>query len=1247
MEHMFARNICFKMGEKMNPLYKVISKITKENYRPELVRIQNEPGSGKSHNVAQVIADDLNNSNSHNIWLYLTTDKQNRDSEYKAIKKLAIGHSDEMLLLKSNKDYIVEFFQELIKEHGIKNDLNSEEQCIIDNFLKKINREKCPQTYIIFKKIIEQIFRLKRFSDLKNNFADSEIEDEDQKELIKNIHQLNYSTENDFKRQLSQIRKQRQRDQKDTQFTLEEKKEIFTGIFPWYEQIFPSINMTKYRCIVTTAHKFFFPVRNFLGEQKSFVELYKNEHVTLIMDEADQIKKVWLDQIINSVAPEKGDSFQCEDIFILFRRILQSLSEETNSISFDFISKKENQKILTAIRKRFKDVAKKYYLNCNVQLDPDLEIDNSHFIFNDGAQNIVFNSDHEKERLIIKYDKRQKINIITLAKKDKKGGVLLSKALRDMKSAITFFVIKTNQLAAQYHQFKIDKNDELKTPRYVIMDLQEEHLFILRTLIPPSTWEQNHLHEYLIQTFLERKTAKSKLNAKNLFTIDNSMFNRGFHYYRIISNPDREAMVHVYLFAQKNTPEKILAQAANNWRVLMVSATIDNESSLANFDFHWLESHVSCIRDLNSTENELLNEDNKKRVELYQKNVVTEVSQISIYTGKDTVEHVFKNWLKRYNPKISINEVKELLDDYPEDINVISSYDDEMVYYFDRDLKTLAAIISMIHLYQNDPTKQSFIIYRNAKTDSKMVTWFLNVLEKINLKNYDQCLVTIAAKDKRDSLPQIKRDWQKGDLRILLTTYATLERGVNLQYPVPDKYWKNKNKYYAIVQEKFVDWDNPKKDLDGIYLEKPTHIYTSNNSSFSINNNQVLHYIFEQDELYQDGFQSFGKKKVAIEHFLTGMPFVSLANLYPIICAALVKVEQALGRVSRVEIKNKQINVFVDNSLTPLLSSFNQGRRMNGLLRDLLKNVKENGHNEELENAKNQRELNQLSNKMKFVVENWANVLRKSDPEIQQEWLLFRELVLKYPIINSMQEIQNDKERDLLTFCYCNFNEKTNFYYYAATDDYKVLKYFNLKKVNLKQLQIKELNFKEYNQILQRIFAQNSWLKDEFLKRGYVTDLGQKENLLLSPGIFNNFYKAAISEKIVEFVCNHFQIDCHSMRELSEDEFEKMDGYFKTADNQILYYDVKNYNEEKATRYLTNEQFTRKELNKLKTMQGDSVVIINFYDWKNSHHKAKRLSKPIQTNAMYSYPFLFAQDGRLNRQVVEDIFNCVGRKENE
>lgn len=1237
------------MTKKNNETYQVLKKISQEKYEPELVLFQNAPGSGKSHSVASVIAEDMMDSDSEQIWVYLTTDKKNRDNEYHRILSLAPQCKKNIMLLKSNQDFLLDYFAKLTKKAGIANDDPIKERdFILKNFLSQISDQTCSSTHTLLNDIINRFYLVKLSEkDIRKNEGLNNSSIKLDKDLEREFNKISYAMSRDFDNRLSHLRRLRKKENKPTRFTLQEKQAIFAELFPWYRDAFPGLAIKdNYRCIVMTAQKYFYPIKTIHNQSQTILDLLKKKNVNLILDEADQIKKIWLDEIIDLIAPKNGENYLREDLFVVFRRILQSLNTTTNQLPTDLINDKQSKKVLRLIKKRFTALCRKYHLNCNVQLDSELDDDTSHFIFNYGQDNVTINVDHQNEQLSFEYDPKRRLNIIkNYDSKKEKNIPSLNKVLQEVRGAISFFMLEISQLASKFHQWKDDQNTILKYQKYTLLDHEDEELYILRTLIQGSS-EENHLHEYLLKTFLERKHSKQLSDLRTIFSTDNTMFNKGFSYFNIVSYSDKEAMSHVYLFSQQKTPEKMLAQAANNWRVFMISATVDNKSALSNFAYSWLETNVPKIRRLTHHENQLLNNANNCRIKLYRDKVETKVEEITADYTEGTVEAVFNNWLKQWiDTPIKPKTIQELLRDYAQidpscnGTNTIAEWK-EGAFTFLRHLKAISAIIRMCRLHQQDATQQSFVIYRNAKTSDEILDWFKAILRAVNLVDYQDSLIPLEANNKNQNLKDVKKAWEDGKFRIFLTTFATLDRGANLQYEICPEFWQKKRKNYVELQQQFVNEQHPVKDLDGIYIEKPTHLFTSSNEE-ELTANDILHLIFEQDELFNVGEISYAEKETRIEHYFNDKGYISMSDLPSVQIAGLVRIEQALGRISRVEIKNKTQHVYLDDSAISLFQKFDRNKRINGLMSAVLTKMPALTPDINETAKQERRKLNQCSNKMLFMVD-IAHHLQGCSKEKQEMWVHFRDLVLRYPFLDSWKSIKNDRDRQLLTFCYWEFAKQINHYYYIQHNDYSYLEKMSLKKNDDK---MKLLDYSYYDQALKRIFKKNPWIKDQLKAEGYAVDLSGQHKYLLTPGIFNNFYKAAISEKIFIMVAEHFGLDVHPMEELSQDEFEKMDGYLASTTGRILYYDMKNYDDTKSDQYETKADFLKKEQEKLAEMIGNSAVIINFYNWSGKNYAADRLPKEFINGAVYIYPCLFKHNGEINQIVIDDLsIACSGGK---
>lgn len=351
---------------KDNEVYTVLKNISDENYRPGLVLFQGAPGSGKSHSLAQVIAEDIQKDEKEpKTWIYLTTDKKNRDNEYERIQQIAPDCADKILLLKSNQDFLLNYFSRETNKAKIPwNRPQQEKEYILDSFVGQIDPIKCQNTHKLMTKVVRDFYDTKSATLYNRQVveADQNISIPVSDEFVTNVNRISHAMSQDLGVKLSQERRDRKKKDIPTTISPEEKSKFFAALFPWYKEVFPSLSIHNdhYRCIIMTAHKYFYPIKTMDDKSRTIFELLANQKVNLVLDEADQTKQIWLDEIINSIAPQNGENYLHEDIFVLFRRIFQSLNNKTNQLPSDLINDRESRRKIRNLIKRFTKLSNKY-----------------------------------------------------------------------------------------------------------------------------------------------------------------------------------------------------------------------------------------------------------------------------------------------------------------------------------------------------------------------------------------------------------------------------------------------------------------------------------------------------------------------------------------------------------------------------------------------------------------------------------------------------------------------------------------------------------------------------------------------------------------------------------------------------------------------------------------------------------------------------------------------------------------------
>lgn len=1178
-----------------------------------LLLIQSPTGSGKSHAIAEVIAKKITTAKEDDgiVWIYLINDKKNRDAEFYKIKQKVKGNTDELLLLKSIPDQVVSYF-----------DKKSKGQTNKYQYLMETLYDTVPENFERTRKCLKG--GIECYCTLRKAWGKSEQFKEQIESNSDLFRKIKTAVKSDF---AIFVRNQK--------LSVSEKEAILFDTIPWIPEMFPEMQIASKKLIVMTAQRFAWDWHPIIGNEKSFVELFNNKTVNCIIDESDSVKKTWLTQIIDSLAPKDNKNSQREDIFLLSKRIFDSLNPKNLAVPTFMLNAGNNAKILSNLYHIYKKLDKKYFLHFNLKIDATVGEDISQFLFNIGETNRLI-SDKSRKSYLIYQIKRKEKEVVILSDEEvykKHPKYRLDRMLIELQNKLEKFLIDCERVANNFHNFKI--NLEKDKNNLLVLSLDEELRYVIRTILRTADIESNRLPDYLIKHFVSKKLDKKI----KLFTSDNSIYNRGFAYTQIFDNPVLEYASHAYLYSQKLTPEKMLVNMANNWRVFLISATSDNPSVLSNFDLNWVKENVNNYIELCEEDRKILRERNNIRSKKFKQKVKVNVKQINVADEKLEYSQILQDALPK---KLKYSDLVELFRKYPDQISPGDIFDTEgedgsYSFEFARRVKVLKAIISMVETYQNDHLMQAFILYRNSTTSVAELSWYKECLKKIDLDDYGDKLITVTAKNFDSRVAQVKKAWSEGELRILLTTYSSLERGTNLQYRVSEKYTLDN---YVLMNPQFINKDYPEKDLDGIYLENPTHLFTSIVRKGMFDPNTALHIIYEQFALYESGEPNFtlrtANNNIATYFGNHGTRFV-MKDLLATKVAATVQIEQALGRIYRTQIKNKMELVILDSEIIGNLDvNYLLSKPTTGLVEGIIEqiNIKSNGLKELHLDQKRQQKLRRVSHKMRYLKE-WAHNLRKLPQNKQTLWVKVRKFIAAHPYLNSLEDIPEDLREEVEDF-YWEFSEPRSYYYYKSDRDFERLDDVSLSRTSLVK---RKLDFSEYGQMLNKIFNKNQWLKQELINRRFCLDLATKHKFLLTPGGFNNLYKAAISEEIFGLVCDRQNITYHEMSDLNYNEFELYDGYFESNNNQqIVYYDVKNYDSRKPG--AKRELLESKEKNKLKRSAGQAVIMINFYDWEQKNYQPIRLNDEL--NGIYTYLALFEHDGTVRVSLINDLTRYFG-----
>ena len=419
-----------------------------------------------------------------------------------------------------------------------------------------------------------------------------------------------------------------------------------------------------------------------------------------------------------------------------------------------------------------------------------------------------------------------------------------------------------------------------------------------------------------------------------------------------------------------------------------------------------------------------------------------------------------------------------------------------------------------------------------------------------------------------------------GEKIFVLSSYNTIGAGQNLQYKKPGE--------VDVVEVNQYGRGDMEKDFDGIYLEKPTYLIVNIDAHSIITAEELIRFIYQMEFLmergeisrkdgiacikdafvcYSGGNTWSGKKRIPYE--------TRSVNNY-----AIRTLIQAVGRICRTGLKNKDIYIYVDDEI---LKHYDLSKVETRMLNpefiaviNLGKQYKE-GITEvddsviRLENAGGQLSIKtmQIINDLK---RNWTE-------DSIEYWKGLRQLCLMRPTMSKEEVAQNTQYRNI----YMQAPQKISRYSYEQEGDYNkntIIKFDN----SLSQ----KMSEDEVN--LQELFNIDG-LKEFFVSNRYATTFKANE-YLLTPPMFNNIYKGALGEVVGKYVFeNYLSVE---LQELPEEYFELFD--YMTGDG--IFIDFKLW---KDSMRVDAEEEKKNVIEKLDKCDGKRAIIVNIiYDRKMS-----------------------------------------------
>lgn len=1040
--------------------------------------------------------------------------------------------------------------------------INSNSDCVLENLIP--NEKEIP----------EFIKESQEFRTLRRNINDfqslSKKKDETSNRLSERIKtEIQKENEPAFRQFISNLFYENGKKKEERIALLKDDKN-----FQWIAKVYPASLSFEKKIFFLSVDKFL--VKNSPIIQKSYYFFDKDflKNALIFIDEFDASKEVILKNIIETQLKKRVD------IISLFEQIYSSFSSLTipkiyykNSQKWEKKKEKnpdlqEIAQIIDNLRNEAIKINKEYNINYSVKT---FGLSNQkNFLFHDYQYHTIVGD--KKSFIYLQQDDEEQINNIHFVEVDKarKDKPSVTEFLTAIKGFINYFKGGAKLIAENYQQIK---NENPNTEDFSFESALSSFFDELKL-----TKEQK---EYLLDSIQVKQFQNKQKNQETEPKNDFSFYNNGFRYYDFEDSEMHDTKSKIFITDFDKTPEKLLLDLANNNLVVGISATAKMQTVIGNYDLKYLRKNLGYnFLELDKIEIQTLKSEFDKRNENY-------VSVKAEFLGIED----WKKSLKSFAfDKATTNEL----------LTELENYQNSESQNFE--LKRYLKIAKVFQEFISNDNIQSFLCFLNThptyeeKSNCKLSVLemlfsaivqkhkkegafegiyedsiFLDSKERKLTKNYKQLITksfrVLNSKDFEDKKEEILATLKTGQKLFLMTTYATLGAGQNIQYGLDnfDELLANGKIKQTYTPEGY-DPDEF-KDFDAIYLDKPSNLLVNINAE-ELNDFDVNKRIFQAEMLFQSNkifyqqlvyeikktFKQAYYKDRRFDIFFPKEVHRSLYSTEDYRNYVAKEVIQAIGRINRTHFKNNEVYIFADKEIAPHIKFFDTSNYL--CLKEFEALIAQAQFEEGKEPQENDKIMEIEQNNI--YCHNWINAKVRGKYWNEQnikDWQELREIVLKYPTV-SKQEFENLADLQDWQFIYvpildADFKdfEPKNRCHFKQENDYASIKIDfsgNGKEVSAQTIHLPEL-------------MQIAELKNLFQSQDYATDF-QISDYIISPEIFNNIYKGALGEVIGKYIFENYILHETNLQELPNEIFERFDFMLDKG----IFIDFKFWNEENS-----------------------------------------------------------------------------------
>lgn len=943
--------------------------------------------------------------------------------------------------------------------------------------------------------------------------------------------------------------------------------------------LYPSVLIEKRKVLFMNVDKFYMPIDPIISKPFNFSNSPLLKGALVFIDEFDASKEFILRSQISQSTQRKLDLIKYMSTLSSTFASGKKFPKELFPAPKDGDEKKSSQYAFGELKRVIEGCRKNASLDYHFKLDSG-EKEKRCLIFQDSELHTVCNL-NTTPSIDLYTDEKRGLNVIKLDKEGK-GSKKFFNLIYSMTGALNFSIRTFSMMSRNYLNYynyeKRKENGDMMAPEEAIS-----------TIINPFELDQG-IQSVISNIVTGRFNGGTRKKANKI--VGESFYVNGFRYFDFVDDLSHDTTTSINMCFLNDTPEQFMVSIASSAMVVGISATATIDTVTGNYNLDYLKNQLGGSFVFPSKEDS--ERISTKFLATYKEGRDYKVNITKLDSDHEDNESLAKDIFKNQDNIETLSTQLRYFDS-----------DNKLKYEKRRFMRVLLAVKSFLEnprskallVLTNQNMKTSGVSPFNKETMESIVAQIQKenelknnaVIHLLHGNNYDQ--------EKR----QYQTDIRSGKRVILFTSYPASGTGQNLQYS---------------IMEGADEGATLQKDIDSIYLEKPTNVLVNinlnrNDSNSSLSEEDLIKYIYQVESLGFQGEISRKKTvsmvKIAFKRYIKGSyPSTWQDNpgseyLTKSVNNHIVRtLEQAVGRICRTRDKNKSdVNIYLDKEIIEKVS-FDpvKTRLMNKEFKAIVDastkpwNQEDNQRTEFNNKAENRSMA--LSKRLDSLMERNKISWPQNDME---DWKEVREWLLKHPTL-SKEELNGNPvfESLYLTLPKCA-KPCSSIYFSGAGGDAAE----NAKKlcISLKQSSNahKEISDNECNLVgLSRIPEVRDFFKD----KGYALSFAKNEMILL-PCTYINLYKGALGEAAGKAILESSGI---RLKEITDPEkFEKFD--FEVEGIEGVYIDFKLWSTDSEE---TGESSIKHIEEKLTRIGGKKAFIINIVA-ENDGYKIKNSDK--------------------------------------